>query len=368
MSPLHQLALTLLPGIGPVHARILLEHYGNEEAVFNESEKDLIQIPGIGTRLARSFKPAFRKDALRRAEAELKYMERLGVQRLFYYDNKYPDRLKQCFDAPLVLFHQGNAELDHPRVLSIVGSRHATRYGKRVCESLIEQLAPYRPLIVSGLAYGIDVTAHQAALKFGLPTVAVLGHGLNHMYPAAHAGVSRSIRAQGGLLSEFMHDCPPAPGNFPKRNRIIAGLSDATVVVEATEKGGALITAKIASGYDREVFALPGRLSDENAAGCLTLIKNQQAQLITAATDVAHHLNWQEVFKKGNHPAVPAIKNENERKILRIIQQVDHISLEELSNRAGIPRNTLISSLLNLEIAGYIENIPGYGYKYSKTG
>jgi len=366
MSPLHQLALTLLPGIGPVHARILLEHYGSEEAVFNESEKDLIQIPGIGTRLARSFKAAFRKDALRRAEAELNYMEKYGVQRLFYYDSNYPDRLKQCYDAPLVLFHRGNAELDHPRVLSIVGSRRATRYGKRVCEFLIEQLAPYRPLIVSGLAYGIDVTAHQAALKYGLPTVAVLGHGLNHMYPAAHAGISRSIRSQGGLLSEFMHDCPPAPGNFPKRNRIIAGLSDATVVVEATEKGGALITAGIASGYDREVFALPGRLSDENAAGCLALIKNQQAQLVTAGADVAHYLNWQEDFKKDSHPTVPAIKNENERKILKVLKQIDHISVDELVNKTGIPRNILLSSLLSLEIAGYVENVSGFGYKYSK--
>ena len=363
MSRLQQLALTLLPGIGPVHARKLLDHYGSEEAVFRESAKDLSAIPGMGEKLAHSFKPAFRNHAFKKAEAELNFIEKAGIRLLFYMDEQYPRRLKHCYDAPVMLFYRGNSNMDHLRVLSIVGSRKATSYGKMLCESLVEGLGPYEPLIVSGLAYGIDVTAHKAALKNGLPTIGVLGHGMNRIYPAAHVRVSREMEQQGGLLSEFLHDSPTIPGNFPKRNRIVAGLSDATIVVEAGEKGGALITADIASSYDREVFALPGRLGDENSAGCLRLIRDHKAQLITGASDVAWYLGWDQPSKKNASGfAVPPDLTKEEQEVLRLIKIHDNIWIDDLLILTGFSRDKLPSVLLGLEIGGFIRNIPGKGY------
>lgn len=365
MSRLHQLALTLLPGIGPVLARKLLDHYGNEEAVFSESAKDLARLPGIGEKLVRSFMPPVCTGALKRAEAELKIAEKAGTRLLFYLDKNYPRRLKHCHDAPVLLFFRGNASIDHPRVLSIVGSRRATPYGNMLCETLVEGLLPYQPLIISGLAYGIDVTAHRAALKNKLPTIGVLGHGINRIYPAAHYRISREMEQEGGLLSEFFHDFPAVPENFPKRNRIVAGLSDATIVVEANEKGGALITADIASSYDREVFAFPGRLRDENSRGCLRIIRDHKAQLITGAADVAWYLGWDK--KPDQRPAgdePPGDFTEEERKVLQIIIKSGSILIDELHVLVDFSRERLIFILLQLEVSGFIRNIPGKGYVY----
>lgn len=365
MSRLKQLALTLLPGIGPVLARKLLDHYGNEDVLFSRSAGDLMNIPGVGVRLARSFEPANCEKALMQAETQLKIIENAGARILFYLDKDYPSRLKQCYDAPVVLFCKGSAGPERPRVLSVVGSRRATAAGKLLCQSLIRDLAEYNPLIVSGLAYGIDVTAHRAALKNGLPTLGVLGHGLGSIYPPAHYRISREIIGRGALLSEFLHDAPAAPENFPRRNRIIAGLSDATVVIEAGEKGGALITAGIASSYDRDVFALPGRVNDANAAGCLRLIRDQKAQLITRASDLAWYLGW-------DSSGPPLVKNDHhleylskeEQEILEMIQKSGGATIDELDSELNFSRNTLISNIFKLELSGFIENVPGKGYFY----
>ncbi|QEC53305.1 DNA processing protein [Anseongella ginsenosidimutans] len=367
MSRLHQLALTLLPGIGPVLARKLLDHYGSGEAVFRESAKDLVRLPGIGEKLVRSFMPPVFTDALKQAEAELKIAEKAGTRLLFYLDKSYPRRLKHCHDAPVLLFFRGNTNIDHPRVVSIVGSRRATPYGNMLCETLVEGLRPYDPLIISGLAYGIDVTAHRAALKNKLATIGVLGHGLNRIYPAAHSRISRDMEQEGGLLSEFFHDFPALPENFPKRNRIVAGLSDATIVVEANEKGGALITADIASSYDREVFAFPGRLRDENSRGCLRIIRDHKAQLITGAADVAWYLGWDkkpDQEPSGNAPS--GNLTEEERKVLQIIIESGSILIDDLRIRADFSQESLFFILLQLEMHGFISNIPGKGYVYCK--
>lgn len=367
MSPLHQLALTLLPGVGPVHARKLLEYYGSAEALFNESGKDLVRRAGISPKLARSFAPSCRRDALKQAELELRYLERSGSRLLSYLDKAYPRRLKQCYDAPVVLFYHGNIDFENSHVLSIVGTRRATAYGVAVCEALIEQLVPYHPLIISGLAYGIDVAAHRAALKYGLPTLAVLGHGLAHVYPQAHRGIAGKIKQEGGLLTEFFHDTAPVPENFPKRNRIVAGLSDATLVVEAGEKGGALITANLAMSYDRDVFALPGRLSDTNSMGCLKLIKNQQAQLITKGEDVAWYLNWEQVSGSPDGVRKKSIEiSDQEREIIRVIQENDGVSLDYLAEKVKISKSTVFYSIMKLEISGIIKNTTGKGYEIIK--
>lgn len=363
MSPLHQLALALLPGVGPVTARRLLEHYGSEEAVFRESLQDLEKLPGIGKKLARSFRPPVISNALKMAEAELRFMEKTGIRSLFCHDSAYPRRLKNCHDAPLVLFFRGKEVPDHPRVLSIVGSRKATGDGKMLCSSLVEGLRPYGPVIVSGLAYGIDVTAHEAALKNGLTTIGVLGHGMNSMYPAAHYGISREMEQQGGLLSEFFHDAPAVPENFPKRNRIVAGLADATIVVEAGKKGGALITADIAASYDREVFAFPGRLRDKNSEGCIRLIRDHRAQLITGAEDVAWYLGWEKTGEE-KHPAQATSPklSEAEQNIMQLISENPGVSADQLLVSGKMSREKLFPVLINLEIAGFIKNIPGNRY------
>ena len=254
-----------------------------------QKKKELEKIEGIGKYLINSI---LSTDALTRAEQELKWIEQEGINHLFYADIKYPIRLKQCEDAPLNLFYKGNIDWENDKFISIVGTRKATNFGKSFTDKLVKDLAVYNPVIVSGLAHGIDGAAHKAALKYGLKTIAVFAHGLDRVYPAAHANLAQTITTNGCLLSDYLSGTTPLPQNFASRNRIVAGLSDATIVVESAAKGGSLITADIANSYNREVFAVPGNPSEKNAKGCNYLIKSQQAILLESATDIIKGLNW----------------------------------------------------------------------------
>src|SRR5476651_53569 len=291
MSLQHQIALTFFKNIGPAISRAMIAHFGDAEAVFKAPISRLRNVPGIGDKRFEQLLDL--KEPLLRAEQELLFIEKNKVDVLFYNDPRYPKRLKSCDDAPLLLYSKGNAELNMPKVVSIVGTRNATEYGKQLCSQLIEELQQYHILIVSGLATGIDTAAHRESLKCHIPTVGVLGHGFDTMYPASNRSLAEKMQANGGLLTEYPSGTTPNRENFPQRNRIVAGIADATIVVEASIKGGALITAEIANSYNRDVFAFPGRIGDAFSEGCNFLIRNNKAQLLTCTADLAYSLGWE---------------------------------------------------------------------------
>src|SRR5215217_203962 len=257
MSQLHQIALTFLNNIGPASAKALMSYFGEAESIFKVPAKKLLKVPGIGEKTVASLNF---DDALRKAEAEMRFIEKQGIDVLFYTDAEYPKRLKNCVDSPVLLYNKGKANLNNARVVSIVGTRNITEYGRDLCKQLVEELRQYDVLIVSGLALGVDVAAHKECLKHSVPTVGVVGHGLDRLYPSANSSTADKMLENGGLLSEYPSGTKPDRENFPQRNRIVAGMADVTVVIEAGIKGGALITAEIANSYNRDVFAFPGRV------------------------------------------------------------------------------------------------------------
>ena len=273
----YQIALTLIPGVGDVLAKNLISYCGSAEEVFKQKKAQLFKIPDIGPVIAESI---VKFNSFKRAEEEIKFIEKYKIQPLFYLDKTYPERLKQCYDSPPLLYYKGNVELNQTKILAIVGTRKASDYGKAITEEIISGLSQEGILIISGLAYGIDIYAHKAALKNNLNTIGVVGHGLDTIYPAIHKPVAEKMINQGGILTEFMSKTKMSPENFPARNRIVAGISDAVLIVEAAEKGGALITAEIANSYNRDVFAIPGRSIDTVSRGCNYLIKSNKAALV----------------------------------------------------------------------------------------
>ena len=287
----HKIALGLIPRIGDINARKLVSHFGSVEAIFHEPYRNLIKIPGIGSGIAKYISD---RSYLETAEKEAEYVTSKNIRTYFYLDNDYPFRLRQCDDSPVVFFFTGNCDLNSSKILSVVGTRNATTRGRELCDKIIGGLAAGHPdlIIVSGLAYGIDIAAHKAALANNLQTIGVLAHGLKTIYPSIHSSTAKSIVKHGGLLSDFVSDALPERNNFLKRNRIIAGLSDATLVVESGIKGGALITADIANSYNRDVFAVPGRPEDQWSAGCNSLIKNNKAALTECSDDIEYFLDW----------------------------------------------------------------------------
>ena len=311
----YQIGLTLIDGVGDIIAKKLLIYFGTAKAVFCSKKKELEKIDGIGKYLINSI---LSTDALTRAEQELKWIEQEGINHLFYADIKYPMRLKQCEDAPLNLFYKGNIDWGKDKFISIVGTRKATLFGKSFTDKLVKDLAPYNPVIVSGLAHGIDGAAHKAALKYGLKTIAVFAHGLDRVYPAAHANLAQTITTNGCLLSDYLSETTPLPQNFASRNRIVAGLPEATIVVESAAKGGSLITADIANSYNREVFAVPGNPSEKNAKGCNYLIKSQQAILLESATDIIKGLNW-DIKEKAMQQSMFLELSKSEQKIIDLL-------------------------------------------------
>ncbi len=361
MSLIHNIALTFIPEVGHVTAKNLLGHFGSSEAIFKAKSNELVAVPGIGPQTARHI---LNNNALQEAEKQLKFIEQHAVQALFYTDEAYPHRLRNCFDAPVLLYYRGNADLNHSRIISVVGTRKATEYGRQLCKQLCETLAAYDVLIVSGLAYGIDIAAHKESVYQNIPTVGILAHGLDRIYPPIHHPVAQKMLLNGGLLTEFPLNTTPEKENFPKRNRIIAGLSDATIVVEATAKGGALITADIANSYNRDVYAFPGRVNDVNSQGCNFLIKTHRAGLIGNANDLLYYLGWDDKrkAKQQEQLQMPIGLSAEEQKIVEILQGAP-ARVDELAIRSEIPQSQLAMHLLNLEMQGILVSLPGKVYQ-----
>ncbi|TCJ13388.1 DNA-protecting protein DprA [Flaviaesturariibacter flavus] len=359
---LYQLALTQVPLIGDVHARILVQHCGSASAVFGARSRDLERIEGIGTARAQAIR-TFRGFAA--LEAEIDFIRRYDIRTCFLTDPGYPQRLLHCYDPPALLFFKGDPDLNASRTVSIVGTRNASDYGRRWTERFISGLAPLGITIISGLAFGIDAVAHKAALREGLPTIGVVGHGLARIYPQEHTAMARDmVRQGGGLLTEFLSETGPDKHHFPLRNRIVAGLSDCVVVVETAEKGGSMITARLADSYNRDVFAVPGRVGERNSSGCHSLIRGQKAQLLTNAGELIEAMGWEErPAAKPAQTALFAEYSENERRLLALLPAGTPVHIDELNIRSGMRTSEVAVLLLELELKGAVEGLPGKRYQ-----
>lgn len=357
---LYQIGLTLIPGIGSINAKKLISYLGSVDEVFRAKKNQLLKIPGFGEFIANEI---INQNVLKTAEQELKFIEKEKINTTFYLDKNFPERLKHCEDSPVLLFYKGQTDFNTSKIISIIGTRNATPEGKEITEKLIEDLTVtgHNPVIVSGLAYGIDIYAHKAALKNNLQTFAVLGHGLDIIYPAQHKSVAEKIISQGALISEFISNSRVDKQNFVRRNRIVAGISDATIVVESGEKGGALITAEIANSYNRDVFAFPGRISDKYSEGCNKLIKSNKAMLIESYKDLEYILGWDISENKKNNiqPSLFYEFSEDEKKIVEILKQENELLIDTISARTHLPMSKVSASLLNMEFAGILKCLPG---------
>ncbi len=358
---IHLISLTRVPQVGCVHARTLLQEFGSAEAVFKTPAATLEKMEGIGRIRAGSIK-AFRDFA--EAEKEISFIERYGIHALTFSEGEYPQNLLSAYDAPVLLFYKGNASLNPPRVVSIVGTRRNTDYGKQMTEKIIEELAPYDVLIVSGLAFGIDAIAHKNALRQGLPTVAVLAHGLASLYPPEHSQLSKQMLKQGGLLTEYISHVKADKYHFPVRNRIVAGMSDCTIVIETAVKGGSMITADLANGYFKEVFAIPGRTTDVKSSGCNWLIRNNQATLLENISGLARLMGWEEKKPVENKPGDLYLSlSEPELQILQLLKERGQMHIDSINGRTGFPGSRNAGALLELEMKGIIQGLPGRIYK-----
>ncbi len=359
----HKIALGLIPRIGDINARKLVSFFGDVEAIFREPYRNLIRIPGIGDGIARYISG---RSYLAEAEKEAEYVEKNNIRTYFYLDGDYPFRLRQCDDSPVVFFFKGTCDLNSPKILSVVGTRNATIRGREICERIIADLGAGHPdiIIISGLAYGIDVTAHKAALAKNIQTVGVLGHGFKTLYPSVHRSVAASMLKNGGLLTDFSSDSLPERNNFIKRNRIIAGISDATLIVESGISGGALITADIAGSYNRDVFAVPGRPDDQWSAGCNSLIKSNKAALIESAADIEYGLGWQpEKTKPALQKTLFSDLNGNEKQVYELLAKDGELTIDDICRSLDVPVNKLSSLLLQMELKGMLRCYPGNIYR-----
>lgn len=358
----YQLALTLVPNIGDVQAKILVQHFGDAAGIFKAKTAALEKLDGIGEIRAKSIRHF---NDFHLAEAEMKFIERYTIQPLFLTDEAYPKRLLNCYDSPTLLFYKGTADLNASRVVAVVGTRSNTDYGKAFTEKFMDDLAGQGLLVISGLAFGVDAVAHKAAMKNGLPTVGVVGHGLSKIYPSQHSGLAKEmIAAGGGLLSEFFHDVKPDKHNFPLRNRIVAGLSDATVIVESSVKGGSMITAKLADGYNRDVFAVPGRSSDKLSTGCNHLIKYNKAVLLTDANELLDVMGWKEKKAQPKKQRELFIElSPEEQTVFQLLQQKEAVHIDEINTGSGLSSSAIAAAILNLELQGVVQSMPGKMYK-----
>lgn len=359
---LYQLALIRVPHIGHIHAKLLAEHFGSAAAVFKARTAQLEKIEGIGSIRAAAIRQF---TGFEEAEAEIAFIEKYKISPLFITDPGYPQRLLHCCDAPTLLFYRGEADLNASRIIGVIGTRSNTAYGQQVTEQLVRDLADMGVLVVSGLAYGIDALAHRTAIKYQLPTVGVLGHGLDTIYPSQHSQLAKEmIKAGGGLLTEFTSHTPPDKHNFPARNRIVAGMCDALIVVETGVKGGSMITAELANSYNKDVFAFPGRASDPTSAGCNYLIKSNKAMLLTDAQQLMELMAW-------NHrppgsiqqSSLPVALNEEEQKLADIIAQHEAVHIDELNMHSGLSSTTIAAAILSMELQGVVQCLPGKRYK-----
>ena len=359
------LALHFIPGLGDYLIRQLISYCGSAERVFKIPKGKLQKIPGVGMVTAEAItkgKPFVK------AEKELRRAEKEKVDLLFFTDPNYPSRLRQVNDAPTMLYAKGNMNLENPKTVAIVGTRQSTAYGRECVENLVRDLSSHKALIVSGLAYGIDIHAHKQALKIQLPTVGVMGSGLDVIYPGAHREIALTMMENGGLLTEHPFGTQPDAHNFPARNRIVAALSDAVIIVEAAEKGGALITADIANSYNKDVFAMPGNIKQSHSAGCNNLIKSNRAHLLTSIRDLEYIMNWNagtEPVKKET-VSLDNFSREEQLIIQALLENSKQLMIDEISWKTNLPIGQLASLLLNLEFQGVLSSHPGKVYKLTK--
>ena len=357
---LYQLAITQIPGIGDVNAKKLISYCGSVEAVFNEKRKNLMKIPGMGPATVNAI---LGQQVLQDAEREMRFMEKYHIQALYYLDDPYPRRLKHCLDAPILVFYKGNADLNMKYVVGVVGTRKISSYGREQTGKLIQGLAKLDVLVVSGLAYGVDTVAHRTALSAGLPTLGILAHGLDRIYPGVNRKLAIQMQESGGLLTEFWSNTNPDRENFPRRNRIVAGLTDAIVVIESARKGGALITANIATSYNRDVFALPGRVGDTYSEGCHHLIKTNKAALIESAEDLLYFMQWSDEKAGSRQSKMFRELNPEEEKILEVLREHGECSVDFLVMNTRLSYGKIAEVLLNLEFDGLVINLPGKMYR-----
>ena len=359
----YRIAITLIKNVGPVLAKNLISYCGGVEAVFREKVTNLEKIPGVGSVIAKSIRSF---SDFKRAEDEIQFIQKYKIKPVFILDKEYPERLKNCIDAPVLLYFKGNENLNSSRTVAFVGTRNATGYGKEQTENLIADLAAYNVTIISGLAYGIDITSHKAALKNNLNTIAVLAHGLDRIYPTAHKSTAQKMVEQGGLLTEYMSGTIPDRENFPSRNRIVAGISDAVVVIEAGATGGALITAEIANNYNRDVFALPGRVDDVYSRGCNHYIKINKAALIETAADIVYIMGWEQKESKKAPEKQQKLfieLNNEEKQLVTLLTDSGPADIDSLILKSNLQSSKIAAALLNLEFNGIIKSLPGKMYR-----
>ncbi len=354
---LFTLALQNVSKIGDITAKKLIQHCGSAEAVLKEKKQNLLRIDGVGSIVIGDL---YSKKHLLEAEQELKFIQDNNVVVHYFMDDFYPEKLKHCIDGPIVLFQSGKINLKEQRIISIVGARKITTHGIAQCEKLVEHLAPFNPIIVSGFAYGTDITAQKAALKNNLQTIGCLAHGLNQIYPKIHKKYVADIERHGGFFTDFWSTATFDRNNFLKRNRIIAGLSEATIVVESAEKGGSLVTADIANSYNREVFAVPGRSSDTQSEGCNNLIKVQRAHLLSKPADVPYILNWQlETQEKVVQKKLFVELDTDEKVLFNVLKDNGKMILDRIALKCNMPTFRVASLLLKMELKGVVRPLPG---------
>jgi len=361
---LYQIALTLVPNIGLIQAKNLVSQLGSARTIFTSPIHTLKKIEGIGDLRASAIKQ-FRDFDI--AEQEIKFIQQNSIKPLFIDDPAYPKRLLHCFDCPTLLYYKGSADLNNPKTVAVIGTRTNTEYGRIITGQLIESLSSLGLLVISGLAHGIDAIAHRAALKNHLPTVGVLAHGLNQVYPIQHTSLAREIvKEGGGLLTEFRSLSTPDRHQFPARNRVVAGMADATIVVETGVKGGSMITAELANGYNRDVFAIPGKVTDPKSAGCNYLIRNHKASLLTDAAGLKESMNWDDALApagKSNKQKQLFIElSREERLLVDLLQEKESMHIDEINQRSGLSNSTVAAAILNMELQNIIFAHPGKTY------
>ncbi|WP_299115501.1 DNA-processing protein DprA [uncultured Winogradskyella sp.] len=355
---LNILALQHVPKIGATTAKKLIAHCGSAEAVFKEKKSNILKIDGIGSV---TIEGLYDKIHFEEAQNEVRFIKDNEIGYSYFTDDRYPERLKHCIDGPLLLFQSGNINLENKHIISIVGARKITTSGIAFCEKLVEELAPYNPVIISGFAYGTDITAHKAALKYNMQTIGCLAHGLNQIYPKVHKKYMRDVEKHGGFFTDFWSSDTFDRKNFLKRNRIIAGLSEATIVIESAEKGGSLVTADIANSYNRDVFAVPGRTTDSQSVGCNNLIKANQAHLLSNPLDVPYLLGWELQDK-----AKPILQKQlfvelesDEKVVYNFLKENNKALLDVIALNCNMPTYKLAGLLLNMELKGVVRPLPG---------
>ncbi len=358
---LYKIGITMIPHVGPITARNLIAHCGSAREVFSAKKSTLMKIPSIGERTARL---VVEQKILQQAEAEIRYIEKNKIQTFYYLDKNYPSRLRHYNDAPILLYYRGNADLNALRTVGIVGTRKPSPYGVQMCEEIVEGLTQYGVTVVSGLAFGIDITAHRKCLDCQIPTIGVLGNGLLELYPPQHHHIGLKMVENGGLLTEFSHQTTPEREHFPMRNRIISSLCDALIVVETAKKGGSMISAQFANDYNKDVFAVPGRIKDSFAKGCNLLIKSHRAALLESAEDLAYVMRWRAMDQERRQIQQQLFieLSPEEKIVVDLLRQNEELDIDSLTFNCKKTNSEMASLLLNLEFKGMVKSLPGKRY------